>query len=160
WVDAQVDKLVNGQSDQEKRAAREALVNYGARDPSAKAAFQAVYSDAVDKAIGKALADKDALTRMNGMIVVANLPNPAVGHIVAATTDNSPAVRYWAGAAVRILQNRTAAPPLSDADQRKILAAFAKAARNPGESPLVLQALLVGIANLTIPEAFPELFKV
>ena len=118
--------------------------------------FHLAYSSSASHQLAQAINSKDLHVRLNTMIIVNSLNDAGIVSLIRkGLTDESPAVRYWAGKAVSQVGARDR---LSD-DEQKALLDVLVATMLKEKSERVLQRLLVGLVGLTIPEAATQLLE-
>lgn len=133
-------------------------------DRGGTAIFLSTYSPVLSRNLVTAAKTSDPAAGLNAMIVASRLMDPGAIDVIEAGLKNSQnvSVRYWAARAVDTLPvNLAKRDPnlrLTDADQKKLLAALVHAAQNES-SDHVLRQILPSIVTLTIPEARKALLE-
>ena len=146
--------LIAGEPAQLATARRALLAPWGVDD--ATAAFRQHYRAALAEQIDAALASDEVLVRLNGMILAARveleLDEPRLLELLA---DDSPAVRYWAAAAVRQL----AASGRLGSTRQQALVAHLRPRIDAEADAAVLEQLLVALAALSPEHAAEPLLE-
>lgn len=133
------------------RTARQSLV-----EPfswvGATGVFTQAYSASAGERLLRLIRSDNVMVRLNAMIITATLRDTsAVRLIELGLTDTSPAVRYWAGKAIKRMGDH---PATTKEDQQALLTALMTVVQQ--EAPVsdpVFHQLFLGAVSLDLPEA-------
>jgi hypothetical protein len=137
-------------------AAKSALIYYF--DTGGSEPFSLYYSAAVSRALdtGGAVRSADPMVAINAMVVVSKLRDAGLLPLVQSALErqDNPAVRYWAGQAIRSWVERVTRGNSSafTAEQRKLVPMIQQAMTDTTSAPVVEQ-LLGALVVMRIPEA-------
>lgn len=130
------------------------------RNPVTSNPVREAYIRSLSAAITGCANAEQSISRLNALIVSAELPNATVYALAApGLVDPDPAIRYWSAKAVADVAGKAPQGTFDDAQQKQLLASLTKGMGSES-SDMILEQMARAIASLSIPEAQNQLLTV